>query len=318
MTAASRTPSNRPRLALTAGEPAGIGPELLIRLALASLDADLVAITDRDLLRRAAARCGVQIEIIDACDASAAVKKPHLLVEHVPLNAVEHPGRPDPRNAHHVLTTLDAAADGCCIGRFDAVVTAPLQKATINEAGVAFSGHTEYFAQRAGCDVVMMLASPELRVALATTHLPLARVSAAITADLLDRTLNIVHYELVAKFRHCAAAHRRVRPQSARRRRRSPGARRTGYHRTDACGATRAGDAADRSAAGRHRFRSQPANTLRRGAGDVSRSGTAGAQERGLRAYGEHHLGPALHPHIRRPTAPRSILPAAVTPIRPA
>jgi 4-hydroxythreonine-4-phosphate dehydrogenase len=99
-----------------------------------------------------------------------------------------------------VLATLAEAADGCLAGRYAAVVTAPLQKATINQAGIAFSGHTEFFAQRAGTDVVMMLASPELRVALVTTHLPLRAVPDAITAAVLERTLHIVHDELRDKF----------------------------------------------------------------------------------------------------------------------
>ena len=196
--------SNRPplpRLAVTAGEPAGIGPELLIRLAASSLAANFVAVTDRELLHRAAERCGTTIELIDDNGTPAAERRPgSLRIHHVPLGAREIPGQPDPRNAHHVLATLAEAADGCMAGRYDAIVTAPLQKASINDAGVPFSGHTEFFAERASADVVMMLASPELRVALATTHLPLARVPEAITADLLQRTLRIVHDELRGKF----------------------------------------------------------------------------------------------------------------------
>src|SRR6185312_15301854 len=118
----------------------------------------------------------------------------------VPLREPETPGNPVPRNAFHVLNTLARAADGCMGGEFDAVVTAPVQKSVINDAGEHFTGHTELFAQRAGCDVVMMLASPELRVALATTHLPLANVPGAITRESLTRTLRIVHAELIAKF----------------------------------------------------------------------------------------------------------------------
>jgi len=189
-----------PRLALTAGEPAGVGPELLVRLAARPLSAGLVAITDRDLLLRAAARCGVALELHE----DDGQPHPHvpgsLRVHHVPLEAEERPGAPDPRNARHVLATLAEAADGCLAGRYAAVVTAPLQKASINDAGIPFSGHTEFFAQRAGVDVVMMLASPELRVALVTTHLPLQAVPAAITADVLERTLRIVHGELKLKF----------------------------------------------------------------------------------------------------------------------
>ena len=190
-----------PRLAVTAGEPAGIGPELISRLAATELAADLVAITDRDLLARAAARCGLSITLDDDDGAPREQREPgSLRVHHVPLGTTEIPGRPDPRNAHHVLATLAEAADGCLAGRYAAVVTAPLQKSSINEAGIRFSGHTEYFAERARADVVMMLASPGLRVALATTHLPLSAVPAAITRDALERALRIVHAELRTKF----------------------------------------------------------------------------------------------------------------------
>ena len=190
-----------PRLALTAGEPAGIGPELLIRLAATPLAADLVAITDRALLERAARRCGLAIELIDDDGSTQTVRRPGTLrLRHLPLAIDEVPGQPDPRNARRVLDTLTEAADGCIDGRFDAVVTAPLQKASINDAGIRFSGHTEFFAERAHAEVVMMLASPELRVALATTHLPLSAVPAAITPALLTRTLRIVRAELQRKF----------------------------------------------------------------------------------------------------------------------
>ncbi|MGA0586815.1 4-hydroxythreonine-4-phosphate dehydrogenase PdxA [Dyella sp. KRB-257] len=191
----------RLRLALTAGEPAGIGPELLVRLAAMPFAAELVAIADRGLLERAAARCGLDIQLIDA-DAPAPVLATavQLRVHHVPMLAPEQPGAPDPANARYVLATLAEAADGCLAGRYDAMVTAPLQKSSINDAGIAFSGHTEFLAERAGVDVVMMLASPELRVALATTHLPLSAVPAAIDAALLRRVLRTVHAELRHKF----------------------------------------------------------------------------------------------------------------------
>jgi 4-hydroxythreonine-4-phosphate dehydrogenase len=190
-----------PRLAITAGEPAGVGAELLIRLAATSIAADLVAITDRGLLERAAARCGTVIALFDDDGSTQTERRPGTLrLRHVPLAIEETPGHPDPRNAGHVLATLGEAADGCMAGRYDAVVTAPLQKSSINDAGIPFSGHTEFFAERAHADVVMMLASPDLRVALATTHLPLAAVSAAITRASLTRTLRIVHAELRSKF----------------------------------------------------------------------------------------------------------------------
>ena len=189
-----------PRLALTAGEPAGIGPELLVRLAAMPLPAGLVAITDRALLRRAAVRCGVALDLLDDDGRPHPHAPGSLRVRHVPLAVEERPGHPDPRNARHVLATLAEAADGCLAGRYAAVVTAPLQKASINDAGIAFRGHTEFFAQRAGVDVVMMLASAELRVALATTHLPLRAVPDAITADGLERTLRIVEHGLRTRF----------------------------------------------------------------------------------------------------------------------
>jgi 4-hydroxythreonine-4-phosphate dehydrogenase len=190
-----------PRLAITAGEPAGIGPELLIRLAATPLAANFVAVTDRHLLERAAERCGQAIELIDDDGQDIAERQPGLLrVRHVPLGATETPGTPDPANARHVLATLAEAADGCMQGRYAAIVTAPLQKSSINEAGIKFSGHTEFFAERAHADVVMMLASPELRVSLATTHLPLSAVPAAITPATLVRVLRIVEGELRGKF----------------------------------------------------------------------------------------------------------------------
>ena len=190
-----------PRLAITAGEPAGIGPELVIRLAATPLAANFVAVTDRQLLERAAQRCGQTIELIDDDGGDIAERRPgQLRVRHIALGATETPGVPDPANARHVLATLAEAADGCLQGRYAAIVTAPLQKASINEAGIPFSGHTEFFAERAGAEVVMMLASPELRVSLATTHLPLSAVPAAITRDALVRVLRIVHAELRSKF----------------------------------------------------------------------------------------------------------------------
>lgn len=190
-----------PRLALTAGEPAGVGPELLIRLAATPLAANFVAITDRALLERAAARCGTTVTLMDDDGSDTSARAPgSLRVRHISLAEEETPGRPDPRNARHVLATLDEAARGCTEGRYAAVITAPLQKSSINEAGIPFSGHTEFFAAHSQTDVVMMLASPELRVALATTHLPLLAVPAAITATALEKTLRIVHEELRSKF----------------------------------------------------------------------------------------------------------------------
>ncbi|HEX7130726.1 MAG TPA: 4-hydroxythreonine-4-phosphate dehydrogenase PdxA [Rhodanobacteraceae bacterium] len=190
-----------PRIALTAGEPAGVGPELVARLAASPFPADLVAISDAGLLERAARACNLELKIepFDGTRRTLRAQGALRLVE-IPLREHETPGRPAPRNAFQVLNALARAADGCMGGEFDALVTAPVQKSVINDAGEAFSGHTEFFAHRAGCDVVMMLASPELRVGLATTHLPLSAVPAAITRESLTRSLRIVRAELISKF----------------------------------------------------------------------------------------------------------------------
>ena len=190
-----------PKIAITAGEPAGIGPELLVHLATTPLTARLVAITDRDLLARAAARCGKCIALLDD-DAQHIQPAPQgtLHVHHVPLESLERCGQPDPRNARHVLSTLSEATTGCMTGRYAAVVTAPVQKSSINQAGISFSGHTAFFAKHAHADVVMMLTSPKLRVALVSTHIPLHAVSAAITHSALERSLRIVHHALRTHF----------------------------------------------------------------------------------------------------------------------
>lgn len=190
-----------PRLVLTPGEPAGVGPELVARLATSPLAADLVAVTDRGLLERTAARCHLDLHLEDYDGSARTIRRAAgLRIEHVPLKAAEVPGTLDPRNAFHVLKTLSRACDGCLAGEFDALVTGPVQKSVINDAGEAFSGHTEFLARRAGCEVVMMLASERLRVALATTHLPLSDIPAAITGELLERKLRIVHTALRQDF----------------------------------------------------------------------------------------------------------------------
>jgi 4-hydroxythreonine-4-phosphate dehydrogenase len=173
-----------PTVAVTTGEPAGIGPELCAGLAGHGFGARLILIGDRALLESRAIGTLADIEIV-----------------HVPLATPAVAGHLDPENARYVLATLDAAVDGCARGRFDAVVTAPVHKGVINDAGVPFSGHTEYLAQRTGAGLpVMMLVGGGLRVALATTHLPLAQVSAAITAPRIERVLRTLDADLRAKF----------------------------------------------------------------------------------------------------------------------
>ena len=165
----------KPVIALTSGEPAGIGPELCVRLA---SQMDVVVIGDRSLL----AGCP--------------------RIEHVPLARPAVPGRLDPANARYVLAILDRAIRGCLEGEFAAMVTAPVQKSVINDAGIAFTGHTEYLAEHSGAaQVVMMLVGGGLRVALATTHLPLSEVPRAITTNGVSSALRVIDADLKRRFR---------------------------------------------------------------------------------------------------------------------
>jgi 4-hydroxythreonine-4-phosphate dehydrogenase len=162
---------------VTSGEPAGIGPEICAALGRQAFDARIVVLGDRSLLT------GVRE------------------VEHSPLERPCVAGRLDPANSRYVLRLLDRAVRGCLAGEFDAMVTAPVQKSVINDAGIPFTGHTEYLAERAKADVVMMLVGGGLRVALATTHLPLAQVPKAISTGGLLRTLQVVDQDLRKRFR---------------------------------------------------------------------------------------------------------------------
>lgn len=198
---------NRPlRIALTTGEPAGIGPELALMLATRPRPVRLVLLGDADLLAErlhtlADASAGKHPIRLVGYAPTGTVDPRTTEVLHVPLVRPVEPGRPDPANARHVLSLLDRALSGCLSGEFDAMVTAPLHKAIINEAGIRFSGHTEYLAEKtATARVVMMLVGGGLRVALATTHLPLAAVPAAITGELLTETITILHADLVHRF----------------------------------------------------------------------------------------------------------------------
>ena len=191
-------------IAVTMGEPAGIGPDLCVRLAERRWAARLIGIGDIELLRDRARRLRAGVRIVPYIrgrDAAPGTFE----VAHFPLAVAAVPGRLDPGNAKAVLATLDAALTGCLAGEFSAMVTAPVQKSVINDAGMAFSGHTEFLAERTGATVVMMLvgatAAGPLRVALTTTHLPLSAVPAAITEALVTRTVRIVADELSAKFR---------------------------------------------------------------------------------------------------------------------
>ncbi len=188
---------SRPRLALVPGEPAGVGPELCIYAAQREWDADLVVFADPRSLQRAAEVLGLPLQLVPAHGRSA----PGVLPVHEVHCAIESTfGTPDPRNAAGVIDALQSAASACLRGEIDGLVTGPVHKAAINDGGIPYSGTTELLATHAGCDVVMMLANDIVRVALATTHLPLRAVADAIDAPGLTRTLRILHASLCRDF----------------------------------------------------------------------------------------------------------------------
>jgi 4-hydroxythreonine-4-phosphate dehydrogenase len=192
-------PGGVPRIALTSGEPAGIGPDLCLALAQHELPCQLVCLADSNLLAERARLLGLEdLALPPYRPGGARQHAPgSLTVLNCPLAVRSHPGRPDVRNARAVLELLDRAVEGCLAGEFDAMVTAPVQKSCMMEAGIAFSGHTEYLAARTGARrSVMMLVAGTLRVALATTHIPLKAVSSAVTIDSLGEVLEILHRDL--------------------------------------------------------------------------------------------------------------------------
>jgi 4-hydroxythreonine-4-phosphate dehydrogenase len=194
--------SSIPLVAVTAGEPAGIGPELCVMLTRRDLPARVVVIADPDLLRARARLLGLPLtcaEFDRRRDLPS--DRGHLSVFRVPLARPSIPGKLDPANSRYVLRTLELAADGCVDGSFDALATAPVHKGVINETGIPFTGHTEFLAARTGAPhVVMMLAGGGLRVALVTTHLQLKDVARHITAERLEHTLRTLHRELSSRF----------------------------------------------------------------------------------------------------------------------
>jgi len=191
-----------PLIAVTAGEPAGIGPDLCVAIARRRLPARIVVVADRNLLEVRARQLRLTPRLRDFL-AEEKTRSPStgLLVRHVPLAARAVPGRLDPANSRYVIRTLEIAADGCADGTFDAMVTGPVQKSVINAAGIAFTGHTEFLAERLRArDVVMMLVGGGLRVALATTHLALRGVPSSITRAGLERTLRVLKRDLTERF----------------------------------------------------------------------------------------------------------------------
>lgn len=191
------------RIALTPGEPAGIGPDLVIALAQEAQEHEIVAIADPHLLRERAQQLNLPLTLreINPDQPPRPGVAGELAVLPVKLATTAVPGKLDVSNAPYILHTLDAAIEGCVTGKFAALVTGPVQKSVINDAGVPFSGHTEYLADKTHTPkVVMMLATEGLRVALATTHLPLKDVSAALTQDELTQVTEILHLDMQVQF----------------------------------------------------------------------------------------------------------------------
>ena len=189
------------RLAVTPGEPAGIGPDLLIQLIQQGSKHELVAIADPQMLQQRALQLGLKLKLRATGSTPQPLAPGELAIDPIALAVPSTPGEVNCANAPAVIRSLDRAIAGCLDSTYSALITGPINKAAINDAGIAFSGHTEYLADKTGTDhVVMMLATEGLRVALATTHLPLSEVASAISAELLERCLRILHDELIEKF----------------------------------------------------------------------------------------------------------------------
>lgn len=191
-----------PRIVITAGEPAGIGPDLCVMLAQQSINAEIVVIADRELLMQRARQIGLPLNLTTYNGkAQSHSGDSTLTVMHQPAKNPVQAGKLDADNSQYVLETLTSATLGCADGKFDAMVTAPVHKGIINDAGITFSGHTEFLAELTHTDqVVMMLVGGGMRVALATTHLALKDVPDAITKHGLETTIRILHHDLINKF----------------------------------------------------------------------------------------------------------------------
>lgn len=189
-----------PHIAITPGEPAGIGPDIVLQLAQQAIPAHLVAFADPELLAQRAALLGLSIQL-HLYPQENLHQPGHLDVIPVPLSQPVKCGQLNPAHAPYVLETLRQACQACIDKRFDALVTGPVHKGIINDAGFHFTGHTEFLAAQTGAkQVVMMLATSELRVALVTTHLPLSEVSAAITPARLESVIRTLYFDLQNKF----------------------------------------------------------------------------------------------------------------------
>jgi 4-hydroxythreonine-4-phosphate dehydrogenase len=198
-------PTNTPikRVIITPGEPAGVGPDLVLSIVQQDWPAQLVVVASKELLTERAEKLGLPIKLVDYDDQAEPIAHQAGTIQIISMELAEPciAGELNQQNGAYVVETLRAACEKNMSGEFDALVTGPVHKGLINQAGIAFSGHTEYFAHQANCsDVVMMLATPGLRVALVTTHIPLAYVSKAITADRLEKITRILHHDLIEKF----------------------------------------------------------------------------------------------------------------------
>lgn len=193
-----------PRVAVTSGEPAGIGPDICVLLSQLDIAADVTVIGDSDVLKNRANQLNVTLDIVpyEITQGTQPHIKNQLKVLHIPTASTVTAGALNPSNSTYVLNTLTCAIDGALSHAFDAIVTAPVHKGVINDAGIAFTGHTEFFAEHTNTPhVVMMLVGSGLRVALATIHLALKDVPAAITQSGLETTIRILHHDLTSKFR---------------------------------------------------------------------------------------------------------------------
>jgi 4-hydroxythreonine-4-phosphate dehydrogenase len=196
--AAAPASNSVPAIAVTSGEPAGVGPDICLALARKKFAARIVVLGDRGMLKSRARQLGLRVRLREP---GSSMTSDSLACLHVPLPYTCRAGTLDSRGAPYVISLLDRAIAGCKAGEFAALTTAPVHKGVINDGGIPFIGHTEYLAERTGAaQVVMMLAGGGLRVALATTHLALKDVPRALTREGLERTIRVLHTELIRRF----------------------------------------------------------------------------------------------------------------------
>jgi 4-hydroxythreonine-4-phosphate dehydrogenase len=187
-------------IVITPGEPGGIGPDLVVQAAQSQRQVPWLVVADRHMLAARAKQLQLPLSIDENLH-NPALQAGHITVLHMPLSNSVVPGQLDTANVAGVLAALDRAIAGCMDGEFSALVTGPMQKSVVNDAGIAFSGHTEYLAENSGVeDVVMLLMTDAMRVSLATTHLPLAQVAKTLTQPLLERRLRIFNTALIQQF----------------------------------------------------------------------------------------------------------------------